>query len=127
MERAQILFTYRENLTYGTQAVVATKQVTAVIPIVFALPGDPVGTGLVASLARPGGNVTGLSSQTSDLATKRLELLREIVPGLRRTGDPGQCRKFRQRAGHALVCGAVVDVWSELKFAVCKESALSTS
>jgi putative tryptophan/tyrosine transport system substrate-binding protein len=72
--------------TYGTQSVIAAKQATAVIPIVFALPGDPVGTGLVASLARPGGNVTGLSSQTSDLATKRLELLREIIPGLRRVG-----------------------------------------
>jgi putative tryptophan/tyrosine transport system substrate-binding protein len=70
--------------TYGSQAVVATKQATAVIPVVFALPGDPVGTGLVASLARPGANATGLSSQSSDLATKRLELLREIVPSLRR-------------------------------------------
>jgi putative ABC transport system substrate-binding protein len=70
--------------TYGSQAVVATKQATSVIPVVFALPGDPVGTGLVASLARPGANATGLSSQSSDLATKRLELLREIVPSLRR-------------------------------------------
>ena len=63
---------------------VAAKQATSVIPIVFAAAGDPVGSGLVASLAQPGGNVTGLSMQTTDLAGKRLELLREVVPGLRR-------------------------------------------
>jgi putative ABC transport system substrate-binding protein len=68
----------------GTAAVVAAKQATSVIPIVIALAGDPVGSGLVASLARPGGNVTGLSGQQADLAGKRLELLREVVPSLRR-------------------------------------------
>jgi putative ABC transport system substrate-binding protein len=68
----------------GTQSVVAAKQATTVIPIVFPVAGDPVGAGLVASLARPGGNVTGLSLQFTDLAGKRLELLREVVPGLRR-------------------------------------------
>jgi ABC-type uncharacterized transport system substrate-binding protein len=71
-------------VTSGTASVVAAKQVTSVIPIVFATAGDPVGTGLVASLARPGGNVTGLSNQQADLAGKRVELLREVVPGLRR-------------------------------------------
>jgi len=71
-------------VTPATAAVVAAKQATSVIPIVFGAAGDPVGTGLVASLARPGGNVTGLSMQTPDLAGKRLEVLREVVPRLRR-------------------------------------------
>jgi putative ABC transport system substrate-binding protein len=70
--------------TNGTPPVLAAKQATSVIPIVFASATDPVANGLVASLARPGGNVTGLSSQTADLAGKRLELLRSVVPGLRR-------------------------------------------
>jgi len=64
--------------------VLEAKRATSVIPIVFAAASDPVGGGLVASLARPGGNVTGLSVQNTDLAGKRLELLREVVPGLRR-------------------------------------------
>jgi len=70
-------------LTHNTPPVIAAKQATSVIPIVFATAADPVDTGLVASLARPGSNVTGLSSQTTDLASKRIELLREVVPGLR--------------------------------------------
>ena len=71
-------------LTHNTPPVLAAKQATSVIPIVFATAADPIGTGIVASLARPGGNVTGLSSQTPDLAGKQIELLREVVPGLRR-------------------------------------------
>jgi putative ABC transport system substrate-binding protein len=70
-------------VAYGT-AVPIVKQATTVIPIVFPIAPDPVGGGLVASLARPGGNVTGLSIQGADTASKRLELLREVVPGLRR-------------------------------------------
>jgi putative ABC transport system substrate-binding protein len=68
----------------GTEAAVAAKQATSVIPIVFPTAGDPVGSGLVSSLSRPGGNVTGLSNQASDIPAKRLELLREVLPGLRR-------------------------------------------
>jgi putative ABC transport system substrate-binding protein len=68
----------------GGLPAVAAKQATSVIPIVFAIAADPLGTGLVASLVRPGGNITGVSTQAGDLAGKRLELLREAVPGLRR-------------------------------------------
>src|SRR5437667_4703510 len=71
-------------LAHNTPPLVAAKHATSVIPIVFATAANPVGTGVVASLARPGGNVTGLSSQTNDTAGKRIELLREVVPGLRR-------------------------------------------
>jgi putative tryptophan/tyrosine transport system substrate-binding protein len=71
-------------VTTTTPAVIAAKQATSFIPIVFAAAGDPVGNGLVTSLARPGGNVTGLSQQQTETAGKRLELLREVVPGLRR-------------------------------------------
>jgi putative ABC transport system substrate-binding protein len=70
-------------VTVGS-AVPAAKQATSVIPIVFAISGDPIGMGLVESLSQPGGNVTGLSSQATDLAGKRVELLREVIPGLRR-------------------------------------------
>jgi ABC-type uncharacterized transport system substrate-binding protein len=71
-------------VTSGTAFVAAAKRATSLIPIVFAVVADPLGSGLVKSLARPGGNVTGLSLQYTDLASKRLELLREVVPGLRR-------------------------------------------
>jgi putative ABC transport system substrate-binding protein len=84
-------------VTYANTAAGATKRAVADIPIVFAAAGDPVGTGLVASLARPGGNITGLSIQQTDLAGKRLEILRELFPGLHtlailaNAGSP-QCR-----------------------------------
>jgi ABC-type uncharacterized transport system substrate-binding protein len=71
-------------VTSGTPQTATAKQATSFIPIVFATAGDPVGMGLVASLARPGGNVTGLSVLSTDLPGKRIELLREAIPGLRR-------------------------------------------
>jgi putative ABC transport system substrate-binding protein len=70
-------------VTVGS-AVPTVRQATGTIPIVFAVAIDPVGSGLVASLAKPGGNVTGLSLQAAHLAGKRLEILRELIPGLRR-------------------------------------------
>ena len=78
-------------VTVGS-AVAATKQVTSTIPIVFAIAVDPLGSGMVDSLARPGGNVTGLSVQSTELAGKRLEILREALPDLQRLaiiGDVG--------------------------------------
>ena len=71
-------------VTHNTPGPLAAKKATSVIPIVFATAGDPVGSGIVASLAQPGGNVTGLSGQAPDTAERRLDLLREVVPGLRR-------------------------------------------
>ena len=71
-------------VTYGTPETMAAKQATSIIPIVFAFTGNPVGNGLVASLARPGANVTGLSLQANDTAAKRMELLRELLPSVRR-------------------------------------------
>jgi putative ABC transport system substrate-binding protein len=71
-------------VTAGSIPVLAAKHATSTIPIVFAAVGDPVGNGLVASLSRPGGNVTGSSLQATDLVGKRLDLLREVVPGLHR-------------------------------------------
>jgi putative tryptophan/tyrosine transport system substrate-binding protein len=77
------------------QATAAAKQATSFTPIVFAIAQDPVGTGLVASLARPGGNATGLSLQQPDAVGKRIQLLRDVIPGFRRlailanVGDAG--------------------------------------
>ena len=92
-------------------AVPAAKQATSVIPIVFAVAADPVESGLVASLARPGGNVTGLSAQVSDLVGKRLEILREAVPDLRRlailanVGYSGAVREMDEVATAARTLG----------------------
>jgi putative ABC transport system substrate-binding protein len=72
--------------TSGSANIAAVKRATSLIPIVFAAAADPIGTGLIASLARPGGNATGLATQQVDIIGKRLELLREVIPGLRRLG-----------------------------------------
>jgi len=71
-------------VTYSSEHVQIAKEATSTIPIVFATAGDPVGSGLVGSLAHPGGNLTGMSSQNADLTGKRFELLSEIVPSFRR-------------------------------------------
>lgn len=86
----------------GSEASAAAKQATSVIPIVFPVAGDPIGTGLVKSLAHPGSNATGLSIQQTDLVSKRLELLREVVPGLRRVAlmanahSPNSVKEIRE-------------------------------
>jgi putative ABC transport system substrate-binding protein len=71
-------------VTWGTATAIAAKRATSAVPIIFTIVGDPVGSGLVASLARPGGNVTGLSTQHADAAGKRLEFIKEVLPGLAR-------------------------------------------
>jgi putative ABC transport system substrate-binding protein len=94
----------------GPSALRAAKQATSTIPIVMPGAADPVGTGLVASLARPGGNITGLTSLAPELAGKRLELLKEILPGLRRVAvfwnpmEPEDAAEWREaeRAARAL-------------------------
>jgi putative ABC transport system substrate-binding protein len=71
-------------LTWGTNAVLAAKQATTTIPIVMGAIGDPLGIGIVTNLARPGGNITGCSSRAAELEAKRLQLLKDVVPGLSR-------------------------------------------
>jgi len=71
-------------VTAGTPATLAVKKATTSVPLVMVAVGDPVGTGIVASLNRPGGNITGLTSISPELEGKRLELLREVVPKLSR-------------------------------------------
>jgi putative tryptophan/tyrosine transport system substrate-binding protein len=107
-------------VTVGTPATLAAKQATAVIPILFVTASDPVGTGLVASLARPGGNVTGLANQISDTGGKKLEFLREVVPGLRRlaimanVGNPASVLDMGEAQATARTLGLEV-ITSEIR------------
>ena len=106
-------------VTSGT-ALLAAKQATSVIPIVFVVANDPVGSGFVASLSRPGGNITGLWVQSTDLAGKRLELFREVVPDLHRlaimahVGNPGAVLELAevQAAARALGIDAPPTAWA---------------
>jgi putative tryptophan/tyrosine transport system substrate-binding protein len=122
-------------VTAGT-AVGAAKQATSVIPIVFAAATEPVSTGLITSLARPGRNVTGLSMQSTELAGKRLELLREVVPALRRVailahaGNPAAVLEMSEVQASARAIGLpVVTLGVERAediapaFEACKEQA----
>ena len=92
----------------GTPAALAAKQVTRTLPIVFAVVGDPVGSGLVTSLARPGGNLTGLSNVAAELVGKRLEQLRHAVPGVSRVAALWQPGNFPARTEEDMVKEAEV-------------------
>ena len=101
-------------VTWASAPVLAAKRATTTIPIVFAAQMDPVGAGVVASLARPGGNITGMSIQQTDTAGKRIELLREVVPRLTRlavmanSGAPGAMIEMREVATTARTLGLEV-------------------
>jgi putative ABC transport system substrate-binding protein len=100
----------------GTAAIQAAKNATQTVPIVMALSNDPVGSGFIASLNRPGGNITGLSLQTLDLGGKRLQLLTEIVPGLARVAvlsnpaNPSSTVSLEQTQGAAQSLGIALHV-----------------
>ena len=107
-------------VTSATPPTVAAKQATSVIPIVFAAVGDPVGSGVVKSLARPGGNATGLSLQATDAVGKRLQLLGEVITGLRRlaimanSGNPSAALEMREAEATARTLG-LEGVTSEIR------------
>jgi putative tryptophan/tyrosine transport system substrate-binding protein len=102
--------------TYATPPVIAAKQATSVIPIVFGVAADPISASLVASLAHPGGNVTGLSVQQNDLGGKRLQLLREVAPRLRllailgNVDNPGVVLEMREVEAAAQKLGLQVAI-----------------
>jgi ABC-type uncharacterized transport system substrate-binding protein len=101
----------------GTLAPLAAKRATSTIPIVMAAAGDPVGSGLVASLARPGGNVTGLSIMAPELAGKRLEMLKDLLPGISRVAvlwnaaNPYSALVFKETVGASPPWGSRFNRW----------------
>lgn len=103
-------------VTSGMLATQAAKRATTTVPIVFAVEGDPVGEGLVTSLARPGGNLTGLTVQSPELARKRLQLLTELAPRARCVGvlwNPGNRDKDTEwQAVQAAAEQLGIKVWS---------------
>jgi putative ABC transport system substrate-binding protein len=100
-------------ITNTTPAALAAKNVTTTIPIVIPTAIDPVGTGLIASLARPGGNITGGAILTGELAAKRLELLKEVISSLSRTAvlwnsaNPANALAWRETQGAARALGSL--------------------
>ena len=121
----------------GTEPALAAKQHTSTIPIIMAHVGDPVARGIIVSLARPGGNITGLTSASPDLSGKRLELLKETVPGLSRVGvfwspaSQGSTANFKEINAAARTLGMQVqslelrsfnDVESAFKTAIGKRT-----
>jgi len=104
-------------VTAGTPAALAMKKATTTVPLIMIAVGDPVGTGLVPSLARPGGNLTGLSSIAPDLEGKRLQLLREVVPTLSHVGmfvnsaNPFHVSSMRQARTAAETMGIKLQVY----------------
>jgi len=105
----------RVIVTRGTETAIAVKQATSTIPVVFTIVADPVGSGLVASLARPGGNATGLSTQHTDAVGKRIDLLREMIPSLRRIAiivnvlNHGSLQELREAQQIAPALGIEID------------------
>jgi putative tryptophan/tyrosine transport system substrate-binding protein len=104
----------------GTPLAIAAKHATSIIPIVFAVVGDPVGAGLISNLPRPGGNITGLSNQAPDTASKRLGLLHDLVPKLRHlaimanVGNPLIVRELEEVQSAAATLGLTVET-SEIR------------
>jgi putative ABC transport system substrate-binding protein len=119
-------------VTRGTPAALAAKDATSTIPIVMAAIGDPLDTGVVASLARPGGNVTGFSAFVTELAGKRVELMKEVVPGVGRVGycnnmsnpvAPPQWEETQKAARFLAIQAELLDVRSKEDIARAFEKA----
>src|SRR5262245_1260118 len=109
-------------VTRGTPAALAARQATSIIPVVMAAIGEPVDTGVVAKLARPGGNVTGFSALVTELAGKRVELMKEVVPGVARLGlindmsnpvSPPQWEETRKAAQSLGIQAELLDIRSK--------------